>query len=722
MTARLRLLIVVALVASVAFRAQADTMSTNQPTKTESRKPNRLAKEKSPYLLQHAYNPVDWYPWGVEAFEKARKENKPIFLSVGYSTCHWCHVMEHESFENDEIAAVMNQYFVCIKVDREERPDVDKIYMTAVQAMTGQGGWPMSVFLTPDLKPFFGGTYWPPTARYGRGGFKEILERVHEVWEQKHEDVLKSSEQLGAQLDVHMTVRSAPGSLDEHTLGDAYHDIANQYDDVYGGFGSAPKFPRPVSLNFLIRYHARTGDKKALEMVLHTLKKMALGGMYDQLGGGFHRYSVDQKWLVPHFEKMLYDNAQLVCSNLEAYQLTRDPFYADVARDVLRYVMRDMTHKDGGWYSAEDADSEGVEGKFYVWTLDEMNQILGRDDAKVFCFVYDVSGGGNFEHGWSILNQVFNVREAAGEFKKSEDEIKQILARSKEKLFAVRSKRIRPHLDDKILTAWNGLMLSAFARAYQVLDDPKYLDAALKDAGWVWSNLYDAKTRHLHRRWREGEVGGAAILDDYAFLIQGLIDLYEASFDPKWLARAIELQETQNKLFYDTKDGGFFMTTGEDKSILSRPKEDYDGTEPSGNSISVLNLLRLSQFADKAEYREMAEKTLQLFGERLRKVPQIAPQMLVALDFSLQKPKQIVIAGKPGAADTKAMLRAVHERFLPTAIVLLADGGSAQAELANRLPFLKDMKSKEGKATAYVCVNYACQLPTTDAEKLKKHL
>jgi hypothetical protein len=693
-------------------------MSTNQTT----RKPNRLAKEKSPYLLQHAYNPVDWYPWGNEAFERARKENKPIFLSVGYSTCHWCHVMEHESFENDEIAAVMNAHFVCIKVDREERPDVDKIYMTAVQAMTGGGGWPMSVFLTPELKPFFGGTYWPPTARYGRGGFKEILERVHEVWGQKRDDIVKQGQQFSAQLEAQMAVRSAPGSLDEHTLTNAYHDVAGNYDEVYGGFGGAPKFPRPVTLNFLIRYHARTGDKQALEMVTHTLKKMALGGMYDQLGGGFARYSVDQKWLVPHFEKMLYDNAQLVCSYLEAYQLTRDSFYADVARDVLRYVMRDMTHKEGGWYSAEDADSEGVEGKFYVWKLDEVNQILGREDAKVFCFVYDISGGGNFEHGQNILNQVFNVREAAGEFKKSEDEIKQVLARSKEKLFAVRSKRIRPHLDDKILTGWNGLMLSAFARAYQVLDDQRYLDAAVKNANWLWANLYDAKTQRLHRRWRDGEVGGAAILDDYAFLIQGMIDLYEASFDPKWLTRAIELQETQNKLFFDTKEGGFFMTTGEDASILSRPKEDYDGAEPSGNSISVLNLLRLAQFADHAEYRTMADRTLQLFGERMRKIPQIAPQLLVALDFSLQKPKQIVIAGKRQAPETKAMLRAVHERFIAARILILADGGPGQAELAKRLPFLQDIAMKDGKATAHVCINYTCQLPTTDVEELKKQL
>jgi len=706
--------------AGIRFAADGDTMKTNQPSPA-TRPPNRLAKEKSPYLLQHAHNPVDWYPWGQEAFERAKKENKPIFLSVGYSTCHWCHVMEHESFENDEIAAVMNRHFVCIKVDREERPDVDKIYMTAVQAMTQSGGWPMSVFLTPDLKAFFGGTYWPPTAKYGRAGFKEILERVHEVWEEKRDEIVKSGEQFGAQLQAHMTVRSAPGALDEHTLQDAYEDIAGQYDEVYGGFGGAPKFPRPVSLNFLVRYHARTGEKHALAMVTHTLKKMALGGMCDQLGGGFHRYSVDPKWLVPHFEKMLYDNAQLVCSHLEAYQLTKDPFYADVARGVLRYIVRDMTHKDGGWYSAEDADSEGVEGKFYVWTLDEVNQVLGRDDAKVFGFVYDVSGGGNFEHA-NILNQVFNVREAAGEFKKSEEEVRQIIARSKEKLFAVRSKRIRPHLDDKILTAWNGLMLSAFARAHQVLDDPQYLDAALRNANWLFAHLYDAKAKRLHRRWREGEVGGAAVLDDYAFLIQGLLDLYEASFEPKWLTRAIELQETQNRLFYDAKDGGFFMTTGEDASIISRPKEDYDGAEPSGNSISVLNLLRLAQFADKAEYRDMVGKTLQLFGERLRKVPQVAPQMLVALDFSLQKPKQIVIAGKPDATDTKRMLRAVHERFLPARIILLVDGGPAQAELSKRLPFLKGIAPKDGKATAFVCENYACKLPTTDVEQLKKQL
>lgn len=684
--------------------------------------PNRLAREKSPYLLQHAFNPVDWHPWGEEAFAKARRENKPIFLSVGYSTCHWCHVMEHESFENREIAAVMNEYFVCIKVDREERPDVDKIYMTAVQAMTGQGGWPMSVFLTPDLKPFFGGTYWPPTAKYGRAGFPEILERVHEVWQKKRDDVLQSSRQLGEQLQAHLTVRAAPGSLDEHTLRDAYEDLAGQYDEVYGGFGGAPKFPRPASLNFLVRYHARTHDDKAREMVLHTQKKMARGGMCDQLGGGFHRYSVDQRWLVPHFEKMLYDNAQLVCSYLEAYQLSRDPFYADVARDVLRYVTRDMTHKDGGWYSAEDADSEGVEGKFYVWTPDEVNQVLGREDARMFSFVYDVSANGNFEHGWSIPNQVFSAREAAGEFHTTEEEVRATLARSKEKLFAVRAKRIRPHLDDKILTSWNGLMLSAFARAHQVLDDGAHLDAALKNAHWVLANLYDAKAQRLHRRWREGEAGGAAIVDDYAFLVQGLIDLYEASFDPQWLARAIELQEIQNQIFYDTAEGGFFMTTGEDASILSRPKEDYDGAEPSGNSISVLNLLRLAQFTDHAVYREMADKTLKLFGERLRRVPQIAPQMLVALDYSLQKPRQIVIAGKPGSADTRRLLRVVHERLLPARILLFVDGGPAQAALAKRLPFLKDIAPREGRATAFVCENYACQLPTTEPEVLKQKL
>jgi hypothetical protein len=664
----------------------------------ETNKPNRLIHETSPYLLQHAYNPVDWYPWGEEAFARARRENKPIFLSIGYSTCHWCHVMEHESFENDDVAAVMNKYFVCIKVDREERPDIDRIYMTAVQATTGSGGWPMSVWLTPDLKPFFCGTYFPPDARYGRPGFKELLLRLHDVWEGNHDGVVAQAGKIAETIDQYATIGgggSTNGPPNDAPLQLGFEQFRGSYDDVNGGFGGAPKFPRPVSLNFLFRYFARTNEVAARDMALHTLRAMGEGGMFDQLGGGFHRYSVDDHWLVSHFEKMLYDQAQLVSSYIDAYQITRDPFYADIARRTCDYVLRDMTSPDGGFYSAEDADSEGVEGRFYVWKRDEIEKALG-DRADAFCHAYDVTTDGNWEHGLNVL-QVASPETAK-------------LASERATLFAVREKRIRPHRDEKVLTAWNGLMISALARAAQALDEPKYREAAERAARYIMTNrLKDGKLTRT--------ATGRAMVEDYAFLGNGLVDLYEADFDPQWLVTATTLADTMLTQFYDAKDGGFFQTDGRDASVIVRTKEDYDGAEPSGNSMAVLLLLRLAQFTDRADYRDAAEKTLQLFGDHLHKAPSTVAQMACALDFYLSKPKQIVIAGKVDAADTRALLHAVRERYLPNAILILVDGGDSQKTLAKLLPFLETIKSIDGKATAYVCVNYACQLPTNDRSK-----
>jgi len=693
--------------------------------------PNRLIEEKSPYLLQHAFNPVDWYPWGDEAFAKARQENKPIFLSIGYSTCHWCHVMERESFENSDIAKIMNEHFVCIKVDREERPDVDKVYMAAVQAMTGSGGWPMSVWLTPSLQPFFAGTYFPPDSRYGRPGFPDLLQRLHAAWMEQREQVLKSGADIIKALKEHTAIAANADStvLFSPILCTAYSQFYSSYDERLGGFGNAPKFPRSVTLNFLLRYYARTDEKDALEMTLATLRKMWAGGMYDHLGGGFHRYSVDAYWRVPHFEKMIYDQAQLVWSYLEAYQITKDDFFAKVAREILDYVLRDMTHPEGGFYSAEDADSapdaappeEKTEGAFYLWRQPEIENFLGGKKAEIFNYGFGVSDSGNtindphgdFRDG-NILYAAYTVAEAARRFKKSEAEITAILNEGKQKLLTIRHTRPRPHLDDKIITAWNGLMISAFARAAQVLEEPKYLQAAERAAAFVLNKLLQPQTQTLVRRYRDGEAKFPAHLDDYAFLALGLVDLYEASFDIKWLESAVALTETQNRLFWDKQDGGFYDTSGEDETILLRTKEDYDGAEPAANSIAVLNLLRLAQMLDKKEWWEMAEKTLRLFGSRLQSLPHAMPQMLVAVDFSLGKPQQIIIAGKPGAPDTRAMLQAVHERFAPNKIVLLADGQEGQVYLHKHLPFIKSMTPLAGKATAYICENYACQLPTTE--------
>jgi len=697
---------------------------------------NRLVFEKSPYLLQHAGNPVDWYPWGEEGFEKARKENKPIFLSVGYSTCHWCHVMERESFENPNIAAVMNKYFVNIKVDREERPDVDKVYMTFVQATTGGGGWPMSVWLTPDLEPFVGGTYFPPEDRWGRVGFKTILERIGESWRKGREQIVATGNSVIAQLKQVTAVGGNEVELTQALLEEGYRRIKASYEPNYGGFGSAPKFPRPVAYNFMLRYYARTDTQGALDMTLFTLRRMAGGGMHDHIGGGFHRYSTDDRWHVPHFEKMLYDQAQLVWSYLEAYQITDDALFADVARDILEYVSRDMTGDRGQFYSAEDADSpkpedpsEQAEGAFYVWEKEETEAILGAENAAVFNHYYTVRKGGNVQrdpHGEfpnkNVLIVSLTLEETANRFDKTVEEIEAILAGAREKLFHVREKRPRPHLDDKTITAWNGLMISAYARAYQVLGDEKYREAAERATAFIRSKLYDKQRGILLRRYRAGEASIDGFVDDYAFFIQGLLDLYEASFDIQYLTWAIELQKKQDALFWDAASGGYFSTTGQDDSILLRMKNDYDGAEPSPNSVAALNLLRLAQMTDSDRFRQYADKTLAAFSSRLKQVPHAMPQMLVAFDFQLDKPKQIIIAGKPDAQDTRAMLSAVHATFIPNKILLLADAGPGQETLARHVAFIESVNMIDGKATAYVCENYVCQLPTAEIDTMVRLL
>jgi uncharacterized protein YyaL (SSP411 family) len=727
----------------MAFNSGRETISVPQVTaqeeQAEHKYTNRLTREKSPYLLQHAHNPVDWYPWGDEAFEKARREQKPIFLSVGYSTCHWCHVMERESFSDPEIAEIMNPYFVSIKVDREERPDIDQIYMSFVQATTGSGGWPMTVFLTPELKPFFGGTYFPKDDAFGRPGLRTVLLRVAEAWREKREGILKSANQVTTALQGFINPEAGSNFvLKESVLPETYKQIAASYDATHGGFGPAPKFPRPVIFNFLFRYYARTANKQALEMTLATLRAMAQGGIHDHIGGGFHRYSTDERWHVPHFEKMLYDQAQLAFSYLDAYQITHDPFFAEVARDILDYVLRDMRDPSGGFYSAEDADSllepgkrEHAEGAFYVWTADDLKKILGTDSAVVFSYHYGVEPGGNVPRqqdiqgelrGRNILIVPHSVEGTAKKSGLSAEETRKLLAAARSKLLQARSGRPRPFRDDKILTAWNGLMISALARAAEVLDEPRYLDAAQTAAEFLRLRLYEGKTSWLKRRYRSGSAEINGFVDDYAFLVQCLLDLYEASFNVKWLSWAIRLQEKQDRLFWDQQNGGYFSTAGNDPSVLLRIKDAYDGAEPAPNSVSAMNLLRLWQMTDRAEWRTKAEKTLAAFASRLEKNPEAVPQLVAAVDFGLTKPKQVVIAGKPDASDTKAQLRLVHERYIPNKILLLADGEAGQKQLAQWLPFLEGVTRKQGRATAYICENYVCKLPTNDPKMVARLL
>ena len=697
---------------------------------------NHLAGEKSPYLVQHAHNPVDWHPWGEEAFSRARTEQKPIFLSIGYSTCHWCHVMAQESFESEGVAGLLNANFISIKVDREERPDVDRVYMTFVQATTGGGGWPMSVFLTPDLEPFAGGTYFPPSDRYGRPGFPTLLKRITEVWKSDRERLLRQGKQIIDALRGREEGTPSASEMDARLLRAGYDQIAAGFDPDLGGFGDAPKFPRPVIFDFLFRVYAASPKSSAgihaLEMSLLTLRKMAEGGMHDHLGGGFHRYSVDRYWHIPHFEKMLYDQAQLACSYLDAFQITRDPSCEGVARDILDYVRRDMTSPEGGFFSAEDADSLFAhgnpahgEGAFYVWTQEEIVRILGKESAAVFNYVHGVEAEGNARPesdphreftGKNTLFLRHTVAEAAAHFSAKEEHVANMLADSRQKLFDVRATRPHPHLDDKIITAWNGLMISAFARAAVVLNDSVYLRAAINAASFLKENLANGDT--LLRSYCHGPGHVEGFADDYASLIQGLLDLYEASFEIRWLQWAVRLQEKQDELFLDPQNGGYFSVTGGDPSILVRMKEDYDGAEPSPNSISALNLLRLSRMTGRTGFEEQAAGTMRAFGGQLERMPMALPRMLAAFDFALSKPLQIMVAGDPADAATRALLDTARHEYLPNKVLLLADGGAGQKWLAERLEVMRDARPLNGIPAAYVCENFTCRLPVSDSAEL----
>lgn len=683
---------------------------------------NRLAAEKSPYLLQHAHNPVDWYAWGSEAFRKAESEDKPIFLSIGYSTCHWCHVMERESFENESIATLLNSQFVSIKVDREERPDVDRIYMTFVQATTGSGGWPMSVWLTPDLKPFFGGTYFPPDSRWGRPGFRQVLEQLATAWRDRRSEIAESSDDVLNQLRT-MVNTTSPGRADKALAESGFLQFRRSFDSRLGGFGGAPKFPRPATINFLLRYAVAGGNEEARDMALTTLREMAKGGMYDQIGGGFHRYSVDAQWFVPHFEKMLYDQAQLAVSYVEAFQITADPVFANTARGILDYVLRDMLDSQGGFYSAEDADSvidparpdEKGEGAFYIWSKDEIDQVLGEADAEWFCWRYGVEANGNvFEDphgeftGRNILAQKFSLEEAARRFAVEPAEMDRRLAEAAAKLLAHRSVyHVRPHLDDKVLAGWNGLMISAFAKAAGVLNEPRYLEAADRAAGFVLTHMYDQGT--LYRRWRQGEAAVPGFLDDYAFLTQALLDLYEAGLVDTHVQNAIALTRRMREIFEDQENGGFYSTATGDSSLVLRVKEDYDGAEPSGNSIAILNLLRLARITGDADFEAAGQRALDSFSQRIAAGPFGLPQMLVALLYHLSPPRQLVLSGE--RSTLKPLLDEFRSKFLPFHILLWANDDSLNPELAN-MPALNE------RGTAYVCENFTCQLPVTETEQL----
>ena len=672
---------------------------------------NRLIHETSPYLLQHAHNPVDWYPWGEEALARSKQEQKPILLSIGYSACHWCHVMERESFENEEIAAVMNELFVNIKVDREERPDLDEIYMNAVQIMTRQGGWPMTVFLTPDLKPFYGGTYYPPTDRYGRPGFPKVMEAVSEAFNEQNTQVLQQAEQITTHLaQVSNVVDPHHHELTEELMQNAFQQYRSQFDSHHGGFGNAPKFPPSMGLPFLLRYWRHSGNPNALEMVELTLEKMARGGMYDQLGGGFHRYSTDAHWLVPHFEKMLYDNAQLVVAYYEAYQATQKPFYRDVATETLDYVIREMYDaENGGFYSTQDADSEGVEGKFFVWEPNDVEDIIGEENAEIFCEYYDITPQGNFE-GENILQVQTSPDIFARKLQMGVEELETLLADGKQKLFEEREKRIKPGLDDKILTSWNGIMIRGMAMGYQLTGKPEYLEACEKSAEFVLTTL-SQDDGLLLRTYRSGKSHLNAYLEDYSYFIAGLIALYEASFEPRWLAEAERLAHLMIDQFGDDAGDGFFFTGKAHETLIVQSKSAYDGATPSGASMAIHSLLRLAKHLDNPEFHDKAVETLLLYFHQMEGMPTGSGQLLCELAFLLSTPKEIAIVGEKGSPQTDAMLAALHGTYQPNKIVALSESADGQT-----LPLLVGKPQVDNIATAYVCENYVCQAPTTDVE------
>lgn len=673
---------------------------------------NRLIREKSPYLLQHAHNPVDWYPWGDEAFKKAQREDKPVFLSIGYSTCHWCHVMERESFEDEEVAKILKDQFVSVKVDREERPDVDAIYMSVCQALTGSGGWPLTIVMTPDQKPFYAGTYFSKYERFGRPGLMTLLPQLSELWKTHRPKLEGSAGQITEMIRQEFRQSRQNGALTVATLERGFQQLRGGFDGERGGFSRAPKFPTPHHLTFLLRWWFRSRNSEALAMVEKTLEEMRKGGIFDHVGFGFHRYSTDPRWLVPHFEKMLYDQAEIALAALETYQATGKPLYADIAGEIFEYVLRDLTDSQGGFYSAEDADSEGVEGKFYVWTKEEILGVLGREEGDFYCGVCQISEEGNFtdeSEGEGHPSNIPHWREIPDGATAAR------LENSRKKLFQVREKRAHPYKDDKILTDWNGLMIAALAKGAQVLRRPAYAEAAVRAAGFILKALR-GKNGRLWHRYRSGESGLTASLDDYAFLVWGLIELYGATFDVSYLREATTLTEAMIALFWDDAQGGFFLTAMDHENLIARPKSLYDGALPSGNSVAAMNLLRLGRLTANPTFDRCASKLLEAFSGSAEEAPSAYTQFLQAVDFELGPTREIVIAGNPGTLDTQVMLKAVQQRFLPRTELLLSvpnDEG-----LSNLAPFTREQGMMNGKATAYVCENHACRTPTTKVDEL----
>jgi uncharacterized protein YyaL (SSP411 family) len=685
--------------------------------------PNRLIDETSPYLLQHAYNPVDWYPWGQEAFERAQGEDKPVFLSIGYSTCHWCHVMAHESFEHAEVARLMNEVFVSIKVDREERPDIDSVYMSVCQIMTGSGGWPLNIVMTPDKKPFFAATYIPREERFGRIGMLELIPRIKELWTTKRSETVQLSNRIATSLQ--QMSQNAPGEeLDKSTLALAYQQLAERFDERNAGFGSAPKFPTPHNLLFLLRYWKRTGDKKALEMVEKTLQATRRGGIYDHVGFGFHRYSTDSQWLVPHFEKMLYDQAMLAMAYTETYQATGKEDYKKTVQEIFAYVLRYMTAPEGGFFSAEDADSEGQEGKFYLWTLEEIRRVLEAEETDLAIKVFNIEKDGNFSEqatgkrtNANILHLRKPLAELAFELHLSQQDLQRRLEAIRQKLFAHREKRIHPLRDDKILTDWNGLMVAALAKGAQAFAEAEYAEAARRAADFILKNLRKADGRLFHR-YRDGQAGIAANLNDYAFLVWGLLELYEAIFDVGYLEVALDLNDKLLKHFGDSHVGGFYLTPDDGESLFVRSKEIYDAAMPSGNSVAMLNLLRLGRITANSNLEDKAVRIGRAFSENVKQAPASYTQLMVALDFGIGPSYEVVLAGDSQAADTKAMLKALQTHFIPNKVLLLHPIEQESPKISQLAEYTRSQSTIEGKTTAYVCLNYNCKLPTTDIDEV----
>ena len=683
--------------------------------------PNRLADETSPYLLQHKDNPVDWYPWGDEAFERARNEDRPVFLSIGYSACHWCHVMERESFENDEIAALMNERFVNIKVDREERPDVDSIYMATTQAMTGRGGWPMSIFMTPDGKPYFTGTYFPPEDRGGMPGFPRVLTGAADAYRDRRDEVTETTSKLVEQLQAQTVAQASTEPMTRATITRAFSTLVSMFDGDNGGFGPAPKFPQAMALEFLLRYWHDTHDDQALQMADLTLTKMALGGIYDQIGGGFARYATDDIWLVPHFEKMLYDNALLVPVYLHAWQVTGNGLYRRIVEETLAYVEREMLDPSGGFYSAQDADSEGEEGKFFVWEASEVDDLVGEELGRVARSYFGLTDHGNFE-GRNILSIPEPEEEVLKDLGISPDELQASVAKIRQALFNEREKRIRPGLDDKVLTSWNALMLEAFAEAGAALDNSHYVDVARRNAEFLIGSL--VKDGRLLRTWKDGAAKLNGYLEDYGYLIDALLSLYEATFEQRWLAEATKLADGMMELFWDQDQGVFYDTGSDHEQLLYRPREVSDNATPSGSSSATLALFRLALFTGNAGYQRAALSSLRSVHEFLARAPSGFANWLCSLDFYLSTPKEIVIMGPYDNPATQALLRVARGRYLPNSVIAGADNaaGAESPTAAATSPLLEDRDLVDGKPAAYVCENYACQLPVTEPEALIKQL